>query len=157
MVISLSRRAKPRVGFSVLGPIEWIRVLQYQLPASPLCCQGVFSLQRVFAIQVLLYANPSCKTLTLCASVEIKRTLDELLHPSGPWRRWGGQVTYESLSLLCNGAGVVGGAAFVESEEFVERLSLRLQQDLQIAMKTDPVNNVSVGSVPKVVNAPPHF
>lgn len=133
----------------------FLRILEYQLPASLLYCQIVFSLQRVFAIQVLLYANPSCKTL--CASVEIKRTLDELLDPSTPWRGWGGQVTYESLSLLCNGAGVVGGAAFVESEEFVERLSLRLQQDLQIAMKTDTINNVSVGSALKVGNAPPHF
>lgn len=93
----------------------------------------------------------------MCASVEIKRTLDELLDPSGPWRGWGGQVTYESLSLLCNGAGVVGGAAFVESEEFVERLSLRLQQDLQIVLKTDPINNMSVGLVLNVGNTPPRF
>lgn len=43
---------------------------------------------------------------------------------------------YECLSLLCGGeggqgcrVGAVGGGKFAESDAFVERLSLRLEQD----------------------------
>ena len=50
-------------------------------------------------------------------------------------------MAYESLSLLCDGTGPVGCAAFAESDGFVEKLSLRLQQDLTRILKAGSTVN----------------
>lgn len=60
--------------------------------------------------------------------------VDDFYDPSTDAGGRQSQVTYECLSLLCGapgdcGGGVVGGGRFAESEEFVERLCFRLEQD----------------------------
>lgn len=65
-------------------------------------------------------------------SANIRKILDELFDPSAAGE-WNGQVTLESLSLLCGGAGAgIGwaGGGFADTEAFVKRLTFKLQQGL---------------------------
>lgn len=71
---------------------------------------------------------PYIRFILLRAPADIRTAVDEFFEPSADEGGKQSQVMYECLSLLCGG-GVVGGGKFAESDSFVERLSVRLEQD----------------------------
>eukprot|EP00903_Cladosiphon_okamuranus_P018229 g16768.t1 len=89
------------------------------------------------------------------SEADIRTAVDEFFEPSPDEGGKQSQIMYECLSLLCGG-GVVGGGKFAESDSFVERLSVRLEQDHAQQKRASAGSSAEAGksSVQLVSNLP---
>lgn len=80
------------------------------------------------------HSSQLCVCLFLIRAADIRDIIDQLFDATAA-DGWSGQAIYESLSLLFSGgAGPASegciGWGIVDGEAFLERLAVRLQQDL---------------------------